>query len=134
MSGFLSNLFGVRDDGGPVAVLEGTRRKATISHGLGAPWWVGYGRNTKGCIEAFLSRKRCRVASISSDGTKLYSYAMQIGEWLNADTLAVDCHRRSVTTSRAQNRLLRMAREAGVQVVCSPDPAVVKLRRRAREI
>lgn len=102
-----------------------------------AAWWdhVDHGRSTRGCIEVFVRhRAPCKVASIRSTGDELFSYAMRIGEWIGPDTIAVDCHKVSVTTSRTQNRLLAIAHSYGVKTLCTPTPQERKLRRTTREI
>lgn len=140
-----SSLFGVRDDGGPVAVLEGVKRKrrhpkrhpSKRGHlGSLAAWYdhVNYGRSVQGCIEAFLQRRPCKIASVRSTGDEFFSYAMKIGEWVGPNTLAVNCHKVSVTTSKTQTWLLRAASGHGVKTLCDPTPEQVKLRRKTREI
>ena len=120
---------GVHDEGGPVAVLEGLKRRKW--RGLGAY----KGLDAHGCVEAFVEgRHPCRAASIRSDGTKLWSYFTVIGEWVSDKTIEINCAKYSVTTSKHQSWLRSAAASApGVTIRCKNEPMSPATRRRMRQ-
>lgn len=122
----------VVDEGGPVAVLQGAKRKGLRGYNYVTQRQV----DVRGCIEAFVfGREACHAAAISSDGTVLRSYAMPIGTWKSDRILELDCRKRSTTTSKHQSFLRRAAGGLGSQYVvrCVNVPESPRARRRKRQ-
>lgn len=67
-------------------------------------------------IKAFLNDERGKTKNLWTDGASLVNYNTTIGHWFN-DTVFVNKHRYSTTTSKLQNQLIREAELAGVKVV-----------------
>ena len=142
---------GSMDDGGPVAVLMGWRRRRgrrSRPRGLGMMTWTpsyydrprrrrpaGPPRMTNsGCLNAFLRGLDCRSDHLRHEGGVLSSYGRTIAWWVGAE-VHVDCGRMpSITTAKHRNMVLRYAGRIGQAVACEnlPPPKPPKAPRRER--
>lgn len=124
------SLGAVHDDGGPVAVLEGLKRRKRRRA------LAGYrvrGSDVRDCIEAFVwgrGDRKCRAASISSTGTTLFSYGAVIARWREDGALEMDCTKHSMTTSKHQSWLRAAAESSSAKVVCINVPLTPAQRKR----
>ncbi len=64
-------------------------------------------------IKAFLNNRKAKTQNLNTDGTVLVNYRTIIAAW-NEHGLVVDKTRYSVTTSKIQNQLLRLATENNI--------------------
>lgn len=118
----------VVDEGGPVAILQGVKRRRKLK-GLKGWDYDRKGRvDVRGCVEAFVAGRRCKAGSVESTGTVLYSYSTVIARWLDNGALEMNCAKYSVTTSKMQS-FLRSAVEGWTTVRCINVPETKRARR-----
>jgi hypothetical protein len=81
------------------------------------PEGVQRGRLTE-VVALFLCRRVAYGGSLATDGEKLYSYMVTIGEWDGKAVRLPESHRfYSRTTSRHRNMLRDMATARGIELV-----------------
>lgn len=107
----MKTLFGSMDDGGPIAVLMGLkRRKRRKVVGLRRKALGSWGKSlsNQDVVEVFLYQGNGDSGHLHSTGSILSSYAQPIA-WWTQDGLLIDCSKsiRSMTTTKHRNSLLR---------------------------
>lgn len=67
-------------------------------------------------VECFLNGERGGGSSLTSSGTALFSYGVEIGQWRDGKVFLPDAQKwYSRTTSRHRNMLRRMASSRGIE-------------------